>query len=64
MPVAIIFSLVLSGMFQEKGGRVISVKWLDLLAVIPTTYVAFRYKNLLVTVLFGVVCLAILRQFF
>lgn len=64
LPVSIIFALILSGLFQEENGRVVSVKWLDLIALFPTSYIAFRYKNLLATVLFGVVCLALLRFFF
>ncbi|EGL45447.1 hypothetical protein HMPREF9966_1663 [Streptococcus anginosus SK52 = DSM 20563] len=39
-------------------------KWLDLIAVFPTIYIAFRYRNLVVTVIFGVVLVAGLRFIF
>ena len=48
LPVSIIFALP-------------SFKWLDLIAVFPTSYVAFKYKNLIATVVFGVVLVALLR---
>ncbi|MBP2620632.1 AzlD domain-containing protein [Streptococcus panodentis] len=61
LPVSIIFALILSSVTQTQTGHFPVFKWLDLLAVFPTAYVAFRYKNLIGTVLFGVVLVALLR---
>ena len=38
--------------------------WLDLVVTIPSLFVAFRYKNLMGTVLFGIVLIALLRLVF
>jgi len=54
LPVSIIFSLILSSV----------VTGMDFLAVFPTAWVAFRYRNLVGTVLFGVVLIAVLRLVF
>lgn len=64
LPISIIFSLVLSSLVDGTPGRLPSFRWVDLLAALPTTYVAFRYKNLLGTVIFGIVIVAILRFLF
>ena len=64
LPVSIIFALILSSVTQGKIGGLPSFKWLDLLAVIPTTILAFRYRNLVATVIFGVCLVALLRFIF
>lgn len=64
LPIAIIFALVLSSLVEGKVGQLPSVKWIDSLAALPTAYVAFRYKNLLGTVIFGIILVAILRFVF
>ncbi|MBZ2135940.1 AzlD domain-containing protein [Streptococcus gordonii] len=61
LPVSIIFALILSSVTNAKTGQLPSFKWLDLLAVFPTTYIAFKYKNLILTVVCGVVLVALLR---
>ncbi|RSJ62133.1 AzlD domain-containing protein [Streptococcus gordonii] len=61
LPVSIIFALILSSVTNAKTGQLPSFKWLDLLAVFPTTYIAFKYKNLILTVICGVVLVALLR---
>ena len=63
LPVSIIFALILSSVTKGKVGSLPTFKWLDLLVLLPTTYVAFRYKNLVGTVLFGVILIALLRLF-
>ncbi len=51
---------VLSSVTNAKTGQLPSFKWLDLIAVFPTSYVAFKeYKNLIATVVFGVVLVAL-----
>ncbi|HEU6394767.1 TPA: AzlC family ABC transporter permease [Streptococcus pneumoniae] len=59
-----IFSLILSSVVTGKVGSLPQIKWLDFLAVFPTAWVAFRYRNLVGTVLFGVVLIAVLRLVF
>ncbi|NMG94450.1 AzlC family ABC transporter permease, partial [Streptococcus pneumoniae] len=56
-----IFALILSSVVTGKVGSLPQIKWLDFLAVFPTAWVAFRYRNLVGTVLFGVVLIAVLR---
>ena len=61
LPIAIIFALILSSLVEGKVGQLPQVRWVDLVATIPTMIVAFRYKNLMGTVLFGIVLVALLR---
>ena len=61
LSVSIIFALILSSVTNAKTGQLPSFKWLDLIAVFPTSYVAFKYKNLIATVVFGVVLMALVR---
>ena len=61
LPVSIIFALILSSVTNAKTGQLPSFKWLDLLAIFPTTYIAFKYKNLILTVVCGVILVALLR---
>ena len=63
LPVSIIFALILSSFTQGHAGNFPRFKFLDLLALLPTIYVGFRYRNLLGTVIFGVVLMALLRFF-
>ena len=51
LPVSIIFALILSSVVTGKVGSLPQIKWLDFLAVFPTAWVAFRYRNLVGTVL-------------
>ena len=64
LPVSIIFALILSSVMTGKVGSFPQIKWLDFLAVFPTAFVAFRYRNLVGTVIFGVVLIAVLRLVF
>ena len=61
LPVSIIFALILSSVSNAKTGQLLSFKWLDLLAIFPTTYIAFKYKNLILTVVCGVILVALIR---
>ncbi|HHK7501727.1 TPA: AzlD domain-containing protein, partial [Streptococcus pneumoniae] len=49
LPVSIIFALILSSVVTGKVGSLPQIKWLDFLAVFPTAWVAFRYRNLVGT---------------
>ena len=64
LPVSIIFALILSSITKGGVGQLPTFKWLDLIAGFPTSYIAFRYRNLVVTVIFGVVLVAGLRFIF
>lgn len=64
LPVSIIFALILSSITKGGVGQLSTFKWLDLIAVFPTIYITFRYRNLVVTVIFGVVLVAGLRFIF
>lgn len=64
LPVSIIFALILSSIMSGKAGSLPQIKWIDFLVVFPTAFVAFRYRNLVGTVLFGVVLIAVLRLVF
>ena len=64
LPVSIIFALILSSVVTGKIGSFPQIKWLDFLAVFPTAFVAIRYRNLVGTVLFGVILIAVLRLVF
>ena len=64
LPVSIIFALILSSITKGGVGQLPTFKWLDLIAVFPTIYIAFRYRNLVVTVIFGVVLVDGLRFIF
>ena len=61
LPVSIIFALILSSVSNAQISQFPSFKWLDLVVVFPTTYVAFKYKNLILTVIFAVILIALLR---
>ena len=61
LPISIIFALIVSSITNAKTGQLPSFKWLDLLAIFPTTYIAFKYKNLILTVICGVILVALLR---
>ena len=58
LPISIIFALVLSSLVDGKIGSLPQFHWLDLVVTIPSLFVAFRYKNLMGTVLFGIVLIA------
>ena len=64
LPLSIIFALILSSVVTGKVGSFPQIKRLDFLVVFPTALVAFRYRNLVGTVIFGVVLIAVLRLVF
>ncbi|HEO4815553.1 TPA: AzlD domain-containing protein [Streptococcus agalactiae] len=64
LPLSILFALTFSSFFSVKLGQLPTLKWLDLLAGIPTLVVTIRYRNLFYTVLTGIVTMALLRLLF
>ncbi|MGT2929294.1 AzlD domain-containing protein [Streptococcus dentasini] len=61
LPVTILFALTLSSLVTERTGRLPILNSLEILASLPTLFVAVRTKNLLYAVLTGIVSLALLR---
>ena len=64
LPITIIFALTLSSVVIERTGHLPSIKWLELLAVLPTFWVAAKTKNILLAVVAGVLIMAFLRFVF
>ena len=64
LPISIIFALILSSLVEGKMGSLPQFLWLDLMVTIPSFFIAFRYKNLMGTVLFGIALIALLRLVF
>lgn len=64
IPIAIIFSLIVSTIIEPSKTSLYHIKWLEFLALVPTTLVAIRTKNILLTVVIGIISMAVLRLFF
>ncbi|WP_400245404.1 AzlD domain-containing protein [Niallia sp. JL1B1071] len=61
LPVCIFTGLIVESLLESNGSNSIHLNLEALIATIPTIIVAFLSKSLLTTVLFGVVCMAIVR---
>lgn len=61
LPVSVMFAMILSSLFQSEIGQFPQVKWVEVLALLPTVFVLYKSKHIVWTVLTGVVCVAILR---
>ncbi|MGT2833541.1 AzlD domain-containing protein [Streptococcus halotolerans] len=64
LPISIIFALTLSSLVKGQRGQLPQFNWLDILAVIPTFWVATKHQNMLLSVLTGIVTIAVLRLVF
>ena len=64
LPVSILFALILSSIMTEKIGHLPQLKWMEILASVPTVIVAFKSKNLLYAVTVGIVSMALIRLVF
>lgn len=64
LPISIIFALVLSSLATGKIGHLPQFHCLEIAVTLPCLYVAFRSKNLMGTVLFGIILMALLRLAF
>lgn len=64
LPVAILFALMVSSLFDEQVGQLPHPKWLEITASLPTIAIAYKSKNLLYAVLTGIISMAILRLVF
>lgn len=64
LPISIIFALTLSSLVTEQQGQLPTFQVLDLVAAVPTFWVAVKSKNILLAVLTGIVVVALLRLIF
>jgi branched-subunit amino acid transport protein len=64
IPIAILSALVAADLFTINNTVSLSSKILEILAAVPTIIVAIKKNNLLLTVVVGVVSIAILRLIF
>lgn len=62
IPVCILSALVISSLFTTTG-RIVSINWPLFAAFIPTLIVAIWTKSLSITVIVGVITMAVFRQF-
>lgn len=61
MPLSILAALLLENVFSAKTGNLASFKWDIVLALVPTTIVAVWGKDLMKTVVVGIVSMAVIR---
>ena len=64
LPISILFALTFSSLLVVKSGHLPQLKILEVLASIPTFYIAFKSRNLLYAVVTGIISIAILRLIF
>ena len=64
LPISIIFALTLSSLVKEQRCDLPQFHWLEILAVLPTFWVAIKSKNILLSVLTGIIIMALLRLVF
>ncbi|OCS83003.1 AzlD domain-containing protein [Caryophanon tenue] len=60
IPVCILSALVFDSVF-EKRGNIVVIDWLHVIALVPTMLVAVKTRSLSLTVIVGVVTMALLR---
>lgn len=61
LPLSIIFALGFSSLFEVQIGQFPHLLWPEFGISLLTLWVAFRYKNLLLTVGLGVLAMAVMR---
>jgi branched-subunit amino acid transport protein len=64
IPISILASLIAVELFTDNNKVSIGGNYLELLAAIPTILVALKKNNLLLTVIVGVISIAVLRFLF
>ncbi len=64
LPISILFALTFSSFFVINKGEVPKIHGVEVLASLPTFYIALKLKNLLYTVITGIICMAVLRLIF
>lgn len=63
IPICILSALVFETIFHVEG-RIVTIDWLHSVALLPTLFIAIWTKSLSITVIVGVVTMALLRLFF
>ncbi|MFK2826726.1 AzlD domain-containing protein [Bacillus sp. B190/17] len=63
IPICIFTALIIGGMIESRDGGLPVINWQVSAAFIPTLLIALWTKSLLLTVIFGVVVMALLRNF-
>ncbi|KGR80581.1 AzlD domain-containing protein [Ureibacillus manganicus] len=63
IPVCILSALVIESLLNAEG-KFVTFEWLNLMAFIPTVFVAIFTKSLSQTVIAGVLTMAVLRNLF
>lgn len=64
IPVCILSALVIEGLFEKEESSIVMIDWMNLLALLPTLFVALLTKSLSKTVIAGVLTMALLRYLF
>lgn len=64
LPLSIIFALTFSSLFTIESGRLPRPNGIEILVSLPVVWIAFRYRNLLLTVGVGVCLMALVRFIF
>jgi len=62
IPVCIFTALVVESML-DKQGNTLHIEWPAVIVLIPTLLVALKTKSLSMTVVVGVICMAVVRFF-
>ncbi|MBM7607939.1 branched-subunit amino acid transport protein [Lysinibacillus composti] len=62
IPVCILSALVIESLINSEG-KFVTLNWVNVCAFIPTLLVAIKTKSLSITVVIGVVTMAIIRNF-
>lgn len=63
LPVSIMFAMILASLFSGQIGQLPQVKWIEVLALVPTYLMFKTSNNVVLTVLMGVGTVALLRLF-
>lgn len=63
IPVCILSALVITNLF-DTSGPIVTIHWPIFFAFLPTLFIAIWTKSLSITVLVGIVCMALIRLFF
>lgn len=63
IPLSILSSLIVVELFTSDNSISLTTNYKEILAAIPTIIIGFKKKNLLLTVLVGIVSVALIRLF-
>ncbi|KAB7706231.1 AzlD domain-containing protein [Bacillus aerolatus] len=63
IPVCILTALIVGSVIESGDDSFPGINWQVLFALIPTLVIAIWTKSLLITVIFGIIVMAVLRNF-